>query len=80
MSSAGDGAGISFLAVFLLALFKAKTVNLSDLAVGFGGKAIKESNYQRLPRFSPNFASEISKIIVGWLNLPQPQMLSLVGR
>jgi len=31
----------------LLALIKVKTVNLSELAVGFGGKALKESNYKR---------------------------------
>ena len=43
------GARISFLALFLLALLKVKTVNLSELAVGFGGKALKESNYICVP-------------------------------
>jgi len=74
------GARISFLALFLLALIKVKTVNLSELAVGFGGKALKESNYKRLQRFFRNFEldySEIAKIVVGWLKLPQPWVLSL---
>ena len=30
------GARLSFLALFLLALIKVKTVNLSELALGFG--------------------------------------------
>ncbi|BAZ37547.1 transposase [Calothrix sp. NIES-4101] len=34
------GARISFLALFLLALLKVKTVNLSDLCLGFGGRAL----------------------------------------
>jgi hypothetical protein len=74
------GARISFLALFLLALIKVKTVNLSELAVGFGGKALKESNYKRLQRFFRKFEldySEIAKIVVGWLNIPQPWLLSL---
>lgn len=38
------GARISFLALFLLALLKVKTVNLSELCLGFGGKALLWSN------------------------------------
>ena len=69
------GARISFLALFLLALLKVKTVNLSELAVGFGGKALKESNYKRLQRFFRNFELdyfESAKTVVGWVNIPQP--------
>jgi hypothetical protein len=61
-------------------LLKVKTVNLSELAVGFGSKALKESNYKRLQRFFRNFELdyfEIAKIVVGWLNIPQPWVLSL---
>ena len=61
-------------------MLKVKTVNLSELAVGFGGKALKESNYKRLQRFFRNFELdyfEIAKIVVGWLNIPQPWVLSL---
>ena len=71
---------ISFLALFLLALIKVKTVNLRELAVGFESKALKESNYKRLQRFFRVFEldySEIAKIVVIWMRLPQPWGLSL---
>ncbi len=45
------GARLSFLALFLLALLKVKTVNLSELALGFEGKAQAASKYKRLQRF-----------------------------
>ena len=48
-------ARVSFLALFLLALLKVKTVNLSDLSLGFGGFALPESNYKRLQRFFRGF-------------------------
>jgi hypothetical protein len=73
-------ARISFLALFLLALIKVKTVNLSELALGFGGKALKESNYKRLQRFFQGFElnyPEIAQIVVGWMDIPQPWVLSL---
>jgi hypothetical protein len=45
------GARISFLAQFLLALLKVRSVNLAELATGFGGKAKVDSHYKRLQRF-----------------------------
>jgi hypothetical protein len=45
------GARIGFLAHFLLALLKVRSVNLAELATGFGGKAKVESHYKRLQRF-----------------------------
>jgi hypothetical protein len=33
------GARLAFMAALLIALFRVKTVNLSELAVGFRGKA-----------------------------------------
>jgi len=45
------GARISFLAQFLLALFKVRSVNLAELATGFGGMAQVDSHYKRLHRF-----------------------------
>ena len=38
------GARLSFLALFLISLFRVKTVNLVDLSVGFKGKAKSESS------------------------------------
>lgn len=49
------GARLSFLAQFLLALFKVRSVNLAELATGFGGKAQVASNYKRLQRFFRSF-------------------------
>lgn len=49
------GARLSFLALFLIALFRVKTVNLVDLSIGFKSKAKKESNYKRLQRFLREF-------------------------
>ncbi len=45
------GARVSFLALFLVALFRVKTVNLTQLAAGFINKVKLESNYKRLQRF-----------------------------
>lgn len=74
------GARVSFLALFLLALLKVKTVNLSELALGFEGKAKPESNYKRLQRFFRGFDLNyevIAKIVVSWMKIPQPWVLSI---
>lgn len=49
------GARTGFLAHFLLALLKVRSVNLAELATGFGGKAKVESHYKRLQRFFRRF-------------------------
>lgn len=49
------GARIGFLAQFLLALFKVRSVNLAELATGFGGTAQVDSHYKRLQRFFRSF-------------------------
>ncbi len=41
------GARLSFIAAFLIALLRVKTVNLSELATGFSGKAQTNSHYKR---------------------------------
>lgn len=51
----GHGARLRFLAQFLLALLKVRSVNLAELASGFGGKAKVESHYKRLQRFFRGF-------------------------
>jgi Transposase DDE domain len=73
-------ARVSFLSLFLLALLKVKTVNLSELSVGFGGLALPDSNYKRLQRFFRGFALDytvIAKAVASWMNMPQPWVLSL---
>jgi len=49
------GARLSFLALFLIALFRVKTVNLAEIATGFEGKAETDSNYKRLLPILPRF-------------------------
>jgi hypothetical protein len=53
-----QGARISFLAHFLLALFKVRSVNLAELATGFGGTVRVASHYKRLQRFFRSFEME----------------------
>ncbi len=74
------GARLSFLALFLLALVKVKTVNLSELALGFEGKAQAASKYKRLQRFFRGFEldySVIAKLVISWMAIPQPWVLSI---
>jgi hypothetical protein len=53
---AWHGARLTFLAQFLLALFKVKSVNLAELAQGFTGPAQVASHYKRWQRFFRAFA------------------------
>jgi hypothetical protein len=74
------GARLSFLSLFLLALLKVKQVNLSELALGFGGMGQSASNYKRLQRFFCGFDldySLIARTVVNWIQIPQPWVLSL---
>lgn len=78
------GARLSFLALFLIALLRVKTVNLVELATGFRTEAKTDSNAahsrsQRLQRFFRNFEldySAIALIIVTLMEIPQPWVLS----
>lgn len=63
-------ARINFLANFIIALLKVRTVNLMDIADAFSGKAEKESCYKRLQRFFRLFPLDftmIAKFIAGFL-------------
>ena len=74
------GARLSFLALFLIALFRVKTVNLSDLSTGFMGKAKTESNYKRLQRFLREFDLGyyvLAKLVIAMMEIPEPWVLSV---
>jgi len=74
------GARVSFLALFLLALVKVKTVNLSEIAEGFGGKALPSSSYKRLQRFFRHYKLDydtVAQTVVRWMDIPQPWVLSV---
>ncbi|MGK7899135.1 MAG: IS4 family transposase [Xenococcus sp. (in: cyanobacteria)] len=74
------GARLSFLALFLVALFRVKTVNLSELSTGFMGKAKAESNYKRLQRFLREFEIDyytLAKLVMEMMSIPEPWFLSV---
>jgi hypothetical protein len=43
-----NAARMNFLANFIIVLLKVRTVNLTEIAVAFWGKAKKDSHYKRL--------------------------------
>lgn len=74
------GARLTFLAEFLIALFRVKTVNLSELATGFSGGAKPSSHYKRLQRFLREYEFdyvEWVQVIVRWMSDEHPWKLSL---
>jgi hypothetical protein len=65
-----NSARMNFLANFIIALLKVRTVNLTEIAVAFCGKAKKDSHYKRLQRFFRSFPLDLTKIakfIAGFL-------------
>jgi hypothetical protein len=63
-----------------VALLRVRTVNFSELAQGFMGKAQAESCEKRLQRFFRGFEldyQDIAKLVVGIMDIPQPWMLSV---
>lgn len=74
------GARLSFVSIFLVALFQAKTVNLTELATVFGTKVKIESNYKRLQRFFRQFeiaSEDIARFVVNLIEIPDGWTLSL---
>jgi hypothetical protein len=74
------GARLNFLALFLIALIRVKTVNLAEIATGFRSEAKTDSSYKRLQRFFSKFNLDyplIAKLIVALMNIPQPWVLSI---
>ena len=73
------GARLSFLALFLIALLRVKTVNLVELATGFRSNAKTESSHKRLQRFFRDFDlnyAAIAKAVITLIDIPQPWVLS----
>lgn len=74
------GARISFQTLFLLALLKVKTVNLNELCLGFGGRALAASSDKRLQRFFRGFEldyPQLATLVVTWMQIPPGWVLSL---
>lgn len=73
------GARLSFLAMFLIALVRVRTVNWAELATVFCGHAQTSSHHKRLQRFFRHYEVDevaIARTIVGLLAIPQPWVLS----
>jgi hypothetical protein len=74
------GARVTFLALFLVALVRVRTVNFVELAQGFMGTAQTESSEKRLHRFFSKFDldyCEITRLVAGIMEIPQPWVLSV---
>lgn len=74
------GARLNFLALFLIALIRVRTVNLTSISIAFRNAAKSESSYKRLQRFFGKFELDytlIAKTIVALMNIPQPWVLSI---
>lgn len=67
------GARLSFLAAFLIALLRVKTVNFNELATAFSGTAKAGSHYKRLQRFFRDFEMDYAAIahtVVALMGIP----------
>lgn len=74
------GARLTFLAQFLVAVIRVRSVNLSELSTAFVGKAQVASNYKRLQRFFREFRfnySEFARSVVAWLGVQEDWVLTL---
>lgn len=67
-----NAARLHCLAGIIIALLKVRTVNLTEIAVGFPGKAKKDSKYKRIQRFFNSFSFDyplIAKFVVRLLGI-----------
>lgn len=77
---AWNRARIKFLARFLIALFAAKTVNLSHIATFFVGRAATDSHYKRIKRFLRFFEiseRETAQLVIRLMKLEQPFVITI---
>jgi hypothetical protein len=76
-------ARLTFVAHFILALVKVRTVNFTEIAVAFAGQAQPASNYKRIQRFFRAFPVDflaISKLIVRMLPIRDSQWILTLDR
>lgn len=77
---AWHGARLNFLATFLIALLRVKTINFAELATAFGGQAQTDSHYKRLQRFFRHYRidyAEVAQLVVTLMVIPEPWVLSI---
>jgi hypothetical protein len=74
------GARLRFLTLFLIALFRVRTVNLSALSIAMPSDAQADSRYKRLQRFLSGFDLDYngwSRGIMNLMAIPQPWTLAI---
>ena len=74
------GARTLFVAAFIMALFRARTVNLSELSVAFPGRAKPASHYKRQQRFFRAFELDyavVARLVAAWMAIPEPWVLAV---
>lgn len=77
---AWNRARINFLARFIIALIEVRTVNLSEIANVFMGRAKRESHYKRVQRFLRFFElpyAQVARFVVRLLGVPAPWVITL---
>jgi hypothetical protein len=77
------GSRLDFLAKFILALFKVKTVNLAQVATAFPGRAKVESHYKRLQRFFRSFSLDyrvLAKVLTSLLPIREAAWVLTLDR
>lgn len=73
-------ARINFLAKFLVALIRVRSVNLTEIASVFPGRAKVQSHYKRIQRFLRFFQisyETIALLLVSLIGVPRPWVLTL---
>ena len=73
-------ARINFLAKFLVALLQVKTVSLVQIASVMSGRATADSHYKRCQRFLRFFDlqfADIAALVLNWLGIPSPFVISI---
>lgn len=71
------------LALLIIALVKVRSVNLKEVASGFGGQALEDSSYRRLQRFFKEVSfdfSLIARLIVKLLNMEGERWVVILDR
>ena len=77
---AWNKARINFLARFIIALIEVRTINLSEIANVFLGRAKRESHYKRVQRFLRFFElpyAQVARFVVRILRVPAPWVITL---
>ena len=74
------GARITFVAQFLVALLRVRTVNCAEIATAFCGESTPDSHYRRIQRFFQGYAlprAQVIAAVLRWLPLPPKWLLCL---